>query len=96
MDSEDKDFAEIPARLDKTLSWLKVSRDSWKEKTRESKTKLKIATLAVKRARESRDEIEKELYNRQKQLDQKDAEISMLKKKLEQAAQEVESLKKKR
>ena len=96
MDSDEKDFPETPARLDKTLSWLKVSRDSWKEKTRESKTKLKIATLATKRARESRNEIEKELHDRQKLLDQKDAEIAMLKKKLEQAAQEVESLKKKR
>jgi chromosome segregation ATPase len=96
MDSNDKDFTETPTRLDKTLSWLKLSRDCWKEKTRESKTKLKIATLGIKRARESRDEIEKELHSRQKQLDQKDVEISILKKKLEQAAQEVETLKKKR
>lgn len=96
MDANDKDFAEMPTRLDKTLSWLKVSRDSWKEKTRESKTKLKIATLGIKRARESRNEIEKELYKSQKQVDQKDAEIAILKKKLEQATQEVEILKKKR
>jgi hypothetical protein len=96
MNSNDKDFTETSIRLDKTLSWLKVSRDSWKEKTKESKTKLKIATLGIKRARESRDEIEKELHNRQKQLDQKDVEISILKKKLEQATQEVETLKKKR
>jgi chromosome segregation ATPase len=96
MDSNNKDFTETPTRLDKTLSWLKISRNSWKEKTRESKTKLKIATLGIKRARESRDEIEKELHDRQKQLDQKDAEIAMLKNKLEQATQEVETLKKKR
>ena len=42
MDLNDKDFTEMPKRPDKTLSWLKVSRDSWKEKTRETKTKLKI------------------------------------------------------
>lgn len=96
MDLKDKDFTETPIRLDKTLSWLKVSRDSWKEKARESKTKLKIATLGIKRARDGRDEIEKDLHNRQKQLDQKDAEIAVLRKKLEQATQEVETLKKKR
>jgi hypothetical protein len=96
MDSNDKAFTEAPTRLDKTLSWLKVSRDSWKEKTKESKVKLKIATLGIKRARESRDEIEKELHRKQKQLDQKDAEIAMLTKKLDQVTQEVETLKKKR
>lgn len=96
MHSNDKDLTETPTRTDKTLSWLKVSRDSWKEKARDSKKKLKIATLGIKRARESRDEIEKELHDRQKQLDQKDTEIAVLKKKLEQATYEVETLKKKR
>lgn len=94
--SNNKGPTVMPARLDKTLDWLRVSRDSWKEKTRESKTKLKIATLGIKRARESRDEIEKELHNKQQQLDQKDDEIAILKKKLEQMTQEVETLKKKR
>lgn len=98
--SNDKDSTEKPVRLDKTLEWFRISRDSWKEKTKESKTKLKIATLGLKRARENRDEIEekfkKELGDIQKQLDQKDAEIAMLKNKLKQTAQEVENLKKKR
>ena len=91
MDSHDKDFTEMPIRLDKTLSWLKASRDSWKEKARESKAKLKIATLGIKRARDGRNEIEKEIHNRQNQLDQKDAEIAVLKNKLEQATREVEA-----
>lgn len=95
MNSNDDNFKDTPTRLDKTLSWLKVSRDSWKEKTKESKEKLKIATLGIKRARESRDEMKKELHNKQQQLDQQDAEIAMLKKKLEQATEEVETLKKK-
>jgi len=86
----------MSTRPDKTLDWLRTSRDSWREKTKECKTKLKIATLGIKRARESRDEIEKELHNTQKQLDQKDIEIAMLKNKLEQMTQEVEILKKKR
>lgn len=96
MDSNNDDLTGMPTRLDKTLHWLRTSRDSWKEKTKESKSKLKIATLGIKRARESRDEIEKELLNKQKQLDQRDAEIAILKKKLEQTTQEVEALKKKR
>lgn len=86
---------EKPVRLDKTLHWLRVSRDSWKEKTKESKTKLKVAVLGIKRAREDRDEIGKELNNIQTQLDQKDNEIVLLKNKLEQATLETERLKKK-
>lgn len=91
----DKDFIEKPARLDKTLNWLRVSRDSWKEKTKESKTKLKVATLGIKRAREDREEIGKELHHIQKELNQKDAEIAMLKKRLDETTQEKEALKKK-
>lgn len=96
MDSNDKDFVGTSARSDKTLSWLKVSRDAWKEKARESKAKLKIMTLATKRARDSRDEAEKELRNKQEQLNQKCAEVLTLKNKLEQATLELEKLKKKR
>jgi len=96
MDSNDKNFKKMPARPDKTLDWLRGSRDVWKEKTKESKTKLKMATLGIKRARESRDEIKKELHHTHKQLEQKDAEIAILKKKLEETIQEVGLLKKKR
>lgn len=96
MDSNDKDFAGTPARLDKTLNWLRVSRDVWKIKTKVNKKKLKIATLGIKRARESRDETERELNNKQKQLDQKDSEIALLKRELEKSTQEVNRLKKKR
>lgn len=96
MDSSDKDFTKIPVRVDKTLSWLKDSRDAWREKTKETKKKLKIATLGVKRARDDRDEIEKELHNKDELIEQKDIEIAKLKKQLEEASQEVEKLKKKR
>ena len=98
--SDDKDPIEKAARVDKTLQWLRISRDSWKEKTQESKAKLKIATLGLKRAREARDETEKmsqeQLCNIQKQLAQKDAEIALLKNKLEHTTQELDVLKKKR
>jgi hypothetical protein len=96
----DRESVEKPTRIDKTLQWLAISRDSWKEKTKESKTKLKIATLALKRAREHRDQFEAELEEKcrsnQKQLDQKDDEIAMLKNKLEQAIEEIDILKKKK
>ena len=94
--SNDKESTEKPIRVDKTLQWLETSRDSWKEKTKESKTKLKITTLALKRAREHRDQLEEERHSIQKHLDQKDKEIAMLKRKLEQSTQEIETLKKKR
>lgn len=75
MASKNQNFTETLERPDKTLNWLKISRESWKKKEKKSKTKLKIATLGIKRARESRDEIEKEFSSSQKQLDQKDVEI---------------------
>ena len=98
MDSEtsNNEPMNLPIRVDKTLQWLKISRDSWKGKTKESKTKLKMATLGLKRAREGRDEIEMERKHLQTQLEQQDAEIVLLKNKLDQAAREVDELKKKR
>lgn len=93
--SNDNESTEKPTRVDKTLQWLTISRDSWKEKTKESKAKLKITTLALKRAREHRDQLDKEYHVIQKRIDQKDSEIAILKSKLEQSAQEIELLKKK-
>jgi hypothetical protein len=87
-------------RIDKTLHWLEKSRGSWKQKTQESKTKLKITTLALKRAKEGRDKRTEKLENffcdTQKQLHQKDVEITLLQKQLERAHQEIEDLKKKK
>jgi arginine utilization protein RocB len=90
---------ETPVRIDKTLQWLDESRNAWKQKTQESKAKLKTTTLALKRAREDRDKHEekfkKERCNIRKKLHQKDIEIATLKQQLEQAHKEVEDLKKK-
>ena len=88
-----------PARVDKTLSWLDESRNSWKQKTLVSKAMLKKTTLALKRAREDRDKhaekFKKERLNIRERLHQKDIEIAKLKQQLEQADKEVEALKKK-
>lgn len=90
----------LPERIDKTLQWLTKSRGSWKEKTQESKAKLKTTTLALKRAREERDkwtaQLREERVETQSKLSQKDNEIAILKKQLEQANHEVEKLKKKK
>jgi chromosome segregation ATPase len=92
----------LPDRIDKTLNWLEKSRDSWRDKTKIAKDKLKKKTLAVKRARETRDEY-KELLEQQEKayrasqdlLEQKNLEIIQLQKQLAEAQVQVEELKKK-
>ena len=46
----------LPKRVDKALSWLADSRNSWKKKCMETKLHLKRKTFAIKRVRDSRDE----------------------------------------
>ena len=80
----------LPIRIDKTLQWLEESRSSWKEKTKTTKKELKIQKLAVKRARQSRNELHEELSKEKhthdmtrEELNQKDTEIVALKDQLE-------------
>ncbi len=93
----------LPLRPDKTLKWLTKSRDSWKEKTKETKTDLKKKNLAVKRARNGRDVLQEELLKEKaahdkarEELNQKDFEIAELKIRLEKATRQAEDLKKKK
>jgi len=90
----------LPHRVDKTLQWLEKSRNSWKEKTKETKEELKKKKLAVRRARENRDLLQEELWGErrkcQEALTKKDAEIAELKAQLAKVNQQVEDLKKKR
>ena len=46
----------LPKRVDKALTWLTNSRDSWKEKCIETKLDLKRQTQENKRVKTSRDE----------------------------------------
>jgi chromosome condensin MukBEF ATPase and DNA-binding subunit MukB len=89
-----------PSRPDKTLQWLEQSRDSWREKTKATKSELKKKTLAVKRARENRDHLHEELKQErcknQKMLTQKEIELQELREQLAKANQQIEDLKKKR
>ena len=70
-----------------------------KEKTKETKNELKKKKLAVKRARQDRDNLHHEL-NEERQRNQglfaqKDAEIAELRSQLKDANQQIEGLKKK-
>jgi chromosome segregation ATPase len=92
----------LPERVDKTLDWLETSRDSWRDKTKNAKEELKKKTLAVKRARESKEaykkllvEQEKACRSSQELLEQKNLEIIQLQKQLAEAQVEIEKLKKK-
>jgi hypothetical protein len=48
-------------RIDKTIAWLILSRDQWKDKCIAAKLQLKRQTLAVKRAREGRLQLKSDL-----------------------------------
>lgn len=93
----------LPERIDKTLNWLETSRDSWRDKTKATKAELKKKTLAIKRARESRDEYkgllekqERAFHESQDILEQKNLEIIQLQKQLAQAQEQIEEFKKKK
>ena len=92
----------LPPRVDKKLQWLEESRDSWKDKTIESKYELQKQKTAVQRARKTRDSLQEELskektahYRDREELNQKDLEIMQLKEQLEKAGQQIEEFKKK-
>lgn len=92
----------LPVRVDKALQWFEESRDSWKNKTIETKYELQKQKIAVKRAREGRDSLKEELskektahYQTQYELNQKEIENAELKSQLEKANEQIEDLKKK-
>jgi predicted RNase H-like nuclease (RuvC/YqgF family) len=75
-------------RVDKTIDWLKRSRDQWKDKCIAAKLQLKRQTLAVKRSRDGRIQMKTELKalkKRNRELESKvqsqHIQISELKKK---------------
>lgn len=89
----------IPERVDKTLSWLKESRGSWKEKTKESKYELKKANCSLKRTRGRchllEDELAKIKEEMKKACEEKDAKLKAVEEQLTAALEENEELKKK-
>lgn len=95
---ESKKSGNLPARPDKTIDWLNKSRDDWKSKTQATKSELKVAKQAQKRARQSRQEWKAEYQQlRQQQaivIAEKSEEISNLKTKVQELEQENADLKK--
>lgn len=94
-----KESVPLPIRVDKTLEWLEISRDSWKEKAKVAKTELKKKTFAVKRARDDRAQAQQELKESrlqiQRELKEREREIAELKAQLTQVGQQLEDFKKK-
>lgn len=76
-------------RIDKTIEWLNLSRDTWKEKCLEAKLQLKRQNLATKRAREGRLLLKSELKRLQDH-------IAVLEAKLEDREKHLHDIKKKR
>ncbi len=77
-----------PLRVDKTIAWLKDSRDQWKHKCLRTKLQLKRITLALKRARDGRLQLKKQLRSLGKQnqelestIQAQQSQLSELKKK---------------
>ena len=59
--SSDTTANALAKRVDKTLQWLEVSRDQWKQKAKDAKEELKKRTLAVRRAQDDRTELQEAL-----------------------------------
>lgn len=99
MSKASEESKHLPARPDKTIDWLNKSRDDWKSKTQATKSELKVAKQAQKRARQSRQEWKEEYQQlRQQQaiaMAEKSEEISNLKTKVQELEQENADLKKK-
>jgi 2-succinyl-5-enolpyruvyl-6-hydroxy-3-cyclohexene-1-carboxylate synthase len=89
----------LPVRPDKTIDWLNKSRDDWKNKTQVTKSELKVAKQAKKRAQQDRKEWKEECAQLKRQhvavLQEKTEEIADLKMKIELLEQENLDLKKK-
>jgi len=86
-------------RLDKTLNWLRKSRDNWKLKAQKAKFQLKVKTLCVKRLRKLRDELKSKLKKQNDKIDHLQIdfdnaqnEIAQLKRQLEATEDELTAI----
>jgi chromosome segregation ATPase len=97
--SQATESKKFPLRPDKTIDWLNKSRDEWKNKTFSTKSELKVAKQAQKRARKSREEWKEQCrqleQDRERALGERDEEIAILKAKLHELENENIDLKKK-
>lgn len=92
----------FPSRIDKTLAWLMLSRDNWKEKCRQTKFLLKRKTFAAKRLEEGRNswrlssiQLKQGLYQTKKTVSALQQQIKNLESQIEIFKNENAELKKK-
>jgi SMC interacting uncharacterized protein involved in chromosome segregation len=81
----------LPTRIDKTLAWLTRSRDTWKEKCKETKLLLKRQTFAAKRLKEGRNEWRLSSIQLKKELSQSRKTISALRQNIQELESQVEN-----
>ena len=82
----------LPTRLDKALEWLTLSRDTWKEKCKETKLLLKRQTFAVKRLKEGRNAWRLSSIQYKQDLFQSKKNISALRQQVQELESQVEIL----
>ncbi len=80
----------FPTRVDKTLSWLEHSRDTWKDKCRQAKLLLKRQTFVAKRLKEGRNTWRLSSIQLKQELSQSKATISTLREHIKNLKSQVE------
>lgn len=83
----------FPIRIDKALEWLKRSRDTWKEKCRQTKLSLKRKTFAAKRLEEGRNAWRLTSIQLKQELTQTKDEVSDLQQQIKTLESQVEIFK---
>jgi chromosome segregation ATPase len=83
----------LPTRIDKALEWLTRSRDTWKEKCKETKLLLKRQIFAGKRLKEGRDAWRLSSIQLKQELVQSKETITTLRQQIQKLETQVEILK---
>lgn len=85
----------LPTRIDKALKWLTRSRDTWKEKCKETKLLLKRQAFAAKRLKDGRDAWRLSSTQLKHELSQSKETISALREHIQELESQVEVLRNK-
>lgn len=88
------DENKLPHRVDKALSWLADSRNTWREKCKKAKLQLKRQTLAIKRLKESRDAWRSQNITLKHELGKSSQKIFALQRRVNELESQVEESKK--
>jgi hypothetical protein len=80
----------LPTRIDKALAWLERSRNTWKEKCRQTKLLLKRQTFATKRLKEGRNVWKLSTLHLKQELSESKEIISVLQQHIKKLESQVE------